>query len=120
MPDILYLIWALLPLALLWITIKASAKAVTKTGKREYPKAYLSQLLLTTGIFLIAILIDSFLLPPIADELTSFGLDARLIRWLIYPALLAGVAVSRQVFIDKARKEEDAEKTARRMKYAKN
>jgi len=119
MPDILYFIWALLPILQLIITVKAAGKKVTNTGKREDPKYYSKSLIFSVVALLVAVFIDVQFFDNFADLVEDFGLDSRVPRWLIYPALLTAIAVIQQFFTDKKKKEEEAEQTARRLKYAK-
>lgn len=119
MPDLLYFIWALLPVALLWITMKAAAKKVTNTGNREYPSNYLKQLIYSTIALIIAIIVDTTIFPSVSELLASYGIEPRVVRWLIYPAILTLGAVIQEISIKKENAELEAEKKARRMKYAK-
>lgn len=121
MPDLLYFIWALLPLALLVMTLHTATKAVLKTGKRDYPKNYFRELIFTTVMLGLSIFFDKTMLSPDSSLrlfIESFGIDYRLVRWLTYPALVTALAMIQQRFIDKKNKTENAEKVARRMKYA--
>ena len=121
MPDILYFIWAILPLALLWITIKAGTKSALNSGKREYPATYLRQLIFSIAAYLVSIFIDKKLLSPgdsLTDLIEGSGIDIRLVRWLTFPAIIATAAVIQQYFIDKKKKADEALQTERRMKYA--
>jgi hypothetical protein len=121
MPDFLYFIWAILPIALLWMTLQSGTKTALKTGKRDYPKNYFKELAFCSAAFVASIFLDKTML---AEEssfkllLESLGIDHRLVRWLIYPAIIVLASVINQYFIDKKRKEDNKEKVARRMKYA--
>jgi hypothetical protein len=121
MPDVLYLIWALLPLALFWLTVKSALKTALKSGTREYPKSYFKELLFSTVAFIVSIGIDRLFLAPesvLVSFVEGFGIDHRLLRWLIYPAIITAAAMLQQVFIDRRIKEDDAERNALRMRYA--
>lgn len=121
MPDLLYVVWGLLPLALLWLTVLSGSKTALKRGTREYPKSYLRELVFSSLALVGAIVIDKTMLSPtslLRLTIESFNIDYRIFRWLIYPAIIAGAAMLQQRFIDKERAEAEAEKTARRLKYA--
>jgi hypothetical protein len=119
MPDVVYFIWALLPLAQIVIAVRASVKKALKVGTQEEPKNYWRSVAFSLFALALAICLDKLLYESIAELMESFELDARILRWLLYPAVLALLAVVQQIFIDKRNKEEEADKTARRLKYAK-
>ena len=118
MPDIVYFIWALLPLVQIVIAARASGKKALKVGTQEEPKNYWRSVAFSLFAIALAVGLDKLLFESIAELMKSFELDARILRWLLYPAVLALLAVVQQFFIDKKTKEEEAEKTARRLKYA--
>lgn len=121
MPDLLYFIWAILPLALLVMTLHTATKSALKAGKRDYPKNYFREFIFTTLMLGFSIIFDKTMLTPDSSFrlfIESFGIDYRLVRWLTYPAMVAILAMIQQHFIDKKNKADDAEKVARRMKYA--
>ena len=121
MPDLLYFVWAILPLALLVMTLHTATKSALKAGKRDYPKNYFKELVFTTVMFVVSIVLDKTMLAQdshLKIFIESFGVDARLIRWLIFPAIITVAAMVQQHFIDKKNLAAGAEKKARRMKYA--
>ncbi len=118
MPDVLYFIWALLPLVLLWSVLRAAGKKVVKTGGRESPAFYSKQLAFSVVMLAVAILIDKQFFEELAPTLSDIGIEPRIVRWLIYPAIMTIAAVIQQKITDKRNAEGEAEKKARRMKYA--
>jgi len=121
MPDLLYFVWGLLPLALLIMTLHTATKSALKTGKRDYPKNYFKELVFTTLMFVVSIVFDKQMLAQDSSLkllVESFGVDARLIRWLLFPAIITIAAMIQQYFINKKNVAGEAEKKARRMKYA--
>ena len=121
MPDLLYFVWGILPFALGVMTLHTATKSALKAGKRDYPKNYLKEFTFTTVMLIVAIFIDTNMLSEDSSFrllIESFGVDYRLVRWLTYPAIVAIVAMVNQHFIDKKNKADNAEKVARRMKYA--
>lgn len=119
MPDIVYFIWALLPLAQIVIAIRASGKKVFKVGTQEEPKNYWRSVAFSLFAFAVAIGVDKLLYQSISDFMESYELDGRILRWLLYPAALALFAGIQQISIDKKTKADEAEQTARRLKHAK-
>jgi hypothetical protein len=119
MPDVLYFIWALLPIIQLIITMKAAGKKVTNIGRREDVDHYSKGLLFSVVGLLFAVFIDIKIYPSLAEVIEEYGIDSRIPRWLIYPAILTAIAVVQQSIRDKKQKLDEAEITARRLKYAK-
>ena len=121
MPDLLYFVWAILPFALLIMTLHTASKSALKTGKRDYPKNYLKETVFTTVMLIISIIFDKTMLAQDSSFrlfIETFGVDYRLVRWLTFPAIVTISAMIQQHFIDKKNKADNAEKVARRMKYA--
>lgn len=121
MPDLLYFVWGVLPFALGVMTLHTATKSVLKAGKRDYPKHYFKEFVFTCIMLCISIYLDKNLLAEdsaLRIFIESFGLDYRIVRWLIYPAIITIGAMINQHFINKRVKAENAEKLARRMKYA--
>jgi hypothetical protein len=116
--EFLYFIWVLLPLFLFWQLCFSTTKTVANAGTREYPKSHLKQFIYSVIMLVVAIVIDRTLYETLRPTLDSYGLEPRIFRWLIYPAMLTAGAAAQQWFIDKKVEEDNAEKKARRMKYA--
>ena len=115
--DTVYWIWALLPLTLLFITLRAIAKRVLKRPGIEYPGDYIKQVIYTTVFLFVAIGIDRFLLDDFLSTIPLGDADPRIIRWLLYPAVLGIAAYVQHIFDVKAEKLEREERDRRQKDY---
>ena len=96
-----YFVWSLLPIALLFWTIKAVWKKTFKMSGREYPKERFSQLVFCTICFVIAIALDKWFLASFLDTIRIEFFDTRIARWLIYPAILVfGGSIQKALGLD--------------------
>ena len=88
-----YIIWALLPLALISLTVWAVVKPWFGVRGREDSKDYFKQALFATLAFGLAIGIDQAFLNPFIESFAAEGDDtATIAHWLLYPAVLLVLA----------------------------
>ena len=102
----MYLVWALLPIILFYLSASAGVRKAAKKLKKGYASLYLRQAVYSSIALGIAICVDqSFfydLLRPVAQILTSdpeTGLN--IAAWLIYPFLLVLFSAIQQTFLKK-------------------
>jgi hypothetical protein len=115
--KILYLIWALLPATLFFMSARASVRRVINAQGREYPVEYLKPAIFCTVFLAVAILIDTYMFQDIVDYFGFQETDLRVIAWLIYPALLSIAAMIQNVFVKKKEREEDEVRKTRLRNY---
>ena len=102
----MYLVWALLPIILFYLSASAGIRNAAKKLKEGYARLYLRQAVYSSVALVFAIYIDQYffedLFSPIAQFLTAnpeTGLN--IAAWLIYPLLLALFAAIQQAFSKK-------------------
>ena len=89
----IYVIWALLPLALIALTVWAVLKPVFQVHGKEDSLDYFKQALFCTIGFGLAIAIDQTFLNGVIEMFAAEGDDSAMIaHWLLYPAVLVLMA----------------------------
>jgi hypothetical protein len=102
----MYLVWALLPAVLFYLSASAKVRSAVNRLKKGYAKFYFKQAIYSGIILVVAILVDQKLfyelLEPAAKILTeNSDVALTIIAWLIYPMLLAFFAAIQQVLSKK-------------------
>lgn len=118
--QVCYVVWALLPIALLFLSARAFVRQRMKCQGKEYVRDVLPAAIYAAVAFVIAVGIDQLGFYSFIESLTAgyFELDGRIVKWLIYPAVLVVMA---SVQHQKKRSEEfkkDADRRARRMRFS--
>ena len=118
--QVCYLVWALLPVTLFIMSVRAFIRQKMNCQGKEYVRDVLPAAVYATVALVIAIGIDQLGFDSFLESLTAgfFELDARIVKWLIYPAVLV---VMSSVQHQKKRSEEfkkDADRRSRRMKFS--
>lgn len=106
MVKAMYIVWALLPVILFYMSASAKVRKTAKRLKEGYAKFYFRQAIYSAIFLAIAVIIDQNffydLFDPVAQFLTSNPETALTIgAWLIYPMLLAFAAGAQQLFSKK-------------------
>ncbi len=82
----------LVPLFFFLFGTWAWIKRVLKKSGKEYPREYYRQAFFTGVGLAIAIFIDKNFLEDLLATLTFGMVDVMIARWLLYPAILVGLA----------------------------
>ena len=105
MPNFIYVIWSLLPLAFLLLAAWALIKRIAKIPGREFGVNYLAQALFCAIGLAAAIYIDQTEWFEDVLEKFSFGsFDLSVARILLYPAVLLLIAQAQQFWKKEGKK----------------
>lgn len=106
--KIVYFVWAILPLALIWITVGSLWNRLVKNPGHDSISSYVGQTVFCSLGLVVAILVDQYWFHSFfADYLANQWIDSTAVSWLIYPAVLAIGAGFQQLY-DKRGKEDVA------------
>jgi len=113
-----YVIWALLPLTLMFFGIRSYVRLRLKQGPREDPKDYFFQAGFCWMALFLSVGIDTLGFNALVDLVTAGTLDAGFVRWLIYPAVLLLLALGHAQYKQHREHQEKIPKRGKRPNYA--
>lgn len=108
-----YFIWLLLPLALGLLCLWSQAKRSFKMQGQEDPKDYFKQFLFVVVGYALALGIDKGFGESALDAFPDQEENIGIARWLIYPAILLGMAYLLGIRDKQIAAKEKAEKAKR-------
>ena len=117
MSEFYHYIWALLPTALIVIALRGYWRKTFQSGLRDYPTDSLKQGIYCVVLLVVAIAIDRSVFDDIFAALPLDGVDPRIPRWLIYPALLSVAAAIQNIFHKRKLEQERREMVTRQQKF---
>ena len=88
--QFLYVLWVLLPLCFVGLWIWAFVKPFFGVHGKESARSYFSQAIFCGVCLAIAIFLDQKILLDIEDVMfiDELNVDGKVLRWLLYPAVL--------------------------------
>ena len=104
--NALYIFWGLFPLTLFFFAGKAVYRRVFKIHGREFASEYLSQAIFCSIALALAIYLDQTVFEEFILAATIGGIvDIRILRFLLYPAILVALSYLQRILMSEGKKE---------------